>query len=458
MTTKILDGLRLGKVFAVAALGAGLLFTGCDTDELLEVVDSENVTPATLDNPDLIDVVYAGAIGEFTTAYAGSGGDAFLSSVGVFTDEFFSTGTFSTRTATDRRNQFIPDDGNLTDGAYINLHQARHALRDATERIEEWEGTTDPYYQELKALEGYTVLTLAEGYCGPLPFSQLEEDGSFSYGEPISIDAALDMAIGMFQAAGSSSLTSVARGRALLSKGEYAAAGAAVSGVPTSFVYFIPHSVNGDRNALYSLQGNGRYSLSDMEGGNASGLPFRSANDPRVPWYRDPTQPDGFDEDFPLYKSKRHYAFDAPLPMASGVEARLIEAEAALATGNGVAMVGILNDLRADWLNLMLGMFPGADLDTGATLDPLTDPGDAAGRRDLLFYEKAFWLFGTGHRQGDMRRLVRDYGMNQADVYPSGAYHKGGDHGSDIVFPLEFDEEGNNPNYQHSLCNVQSGG
>jgi hypothetical protein len=456
MTTKILSGLRLGQVFGVAAMGTALLFAGCDTDQLLEVVDSENVTPATLDDPALINVIYAGAIGEFATAYAGSGGDAYLSSVAVFTDELFSTGTFGTRTATDRRNQYTPADGNLTDGAYINLHQARHALRDGSARVEGWEGTSHEYFQEMKALEGYTILTLAEGFCGPLPFSQMEEDGSFTYGVPISIDETLDLAISKFNAAGSSDLTSVGTARALLSKRDYSGAGAAVAGVPTSFVYHIPHSVNGDRNALYSLQGNGRYSLSDVEGGN--GLPFRSAMDPRVPWYRDPDQPDGFDEDFPLYKSKRHYAYDAPLPLATGVEARLIQAEAALAAGDGGAMVGYLNDLRADWENLMLGMFPGVELDAGATLDPLTDPGTADARRDLLFYEKAFWLFGTAHRQGDMRRLVRDYGVNQATIYPSGSYHKGGDHGSDIVFPLDFEEEGNNPNYEHSMCNVLSGG
>ena len=118
----------------------------------------------------------------------------------------------------------------------------------------------------------------------------------------------------------------------------------------------------------------------------------------------------------------------------------------------------ILNDLRTNWLTLMQGMFPDAVLDEAATLAPLVDPGDAAGRRDLLFSEKAFWLFGTGHRQGDMRRLVRQYGLSQAVVYPSDAYHKGGDHGTDVVFPLDFDEEGNNPNYQHSSCNVQSAG
>ena len=456
MTTKFFSALRLGRVFGVAVMGTALLFAGCDTDELLEVIDSENVTPTTLDDPALIDVVYAGAIGEFTTAYAGSGGDAYLSGVAVFTDETFSTGTFSTRTATDRRNQFVPDDGNLTDGAYINLHQARHALRDGSARIAEWESTAHPYYKEMKALEGYTFLTLAEGYCSPLPFSQLEEDGSFTYGDPVSLDAAFDLAIEKFTAANADNLSAVGKGRALLGKGEYAAAGAAVASVPTTYVYFITHSVNGDRNALYSLQGNGRYSVSDVEGG--TGLPFRSAMDPRVPWYRDPDQPDGFDEDYALYKSKRHYAYDAGIPLATGVEARLIQAEAALASGDGPGMIGYLNDLRADWYNLMLGMFPGADLDAAVNLPPLTDPGNAAARRDLLFYEKAFWLYGTGHRLGDMRRMVRQYSVDQATIFPSGAYHKGGNHGTDVVFPLDFDEEGNNPNYQHSLCNVSSAG
>ena len=456
MNTLIRNGLRLGQLFTATILGVVILLAGCDTDKLLEVVDSENVTPATLENPDLMDVIYAGAISEFTTAYAGSGGDAYLSSVGVFTDEFFSTGTFSTRTATDRRNQFVPDDGNLTDGAYVNLHQARHALRDGAARVAEWEGTSHEFFQEMKALEGFTILTLAEGYCSPLPFSQLEDDGSFTFGEPVSLDEALDMAIAKFDESGFGSMAAVAKGRALLAKGQYSAAAAAVSGVPTDYVYFIYHSVNGDRNAMYSLQGNGRYSVSDVEGG--TGLPFRSAMDPRVPWYQDPDQPNGFDEDFALYKSKRHYAFDAPIPLATGVEARLIEAEAALTSGDGAGMIGYLNELRADWFDLMTGMFPGAELDATATLSPLTDPGDEAGRRSLLFYEKAFWLFGTGHRQGDLRRLVRQYGVNQADIYPSGAYHKGGSHGSDVVFPLDFDEEGNNPYYQHSMCNVQSAG
>jgi len=45
-----------------------------------------------------------------------------------------------------------------------------------------------------------------------------------------------------------------------------------------------------------------------------------------------------------------------------------------------------------------------------AELAALTDPGTAEARVDLLFRERAFWFFLTGHRQGDLRRLIRQYG------------------------------------------------
>jgi hypothetical protein len=36
-----------------------------------------------------------------------------------------------------------------------------------------------------------------------------------------------------------------------------------------------------------------------------------------------------------------------------------------------------------------------------------TDPGTANARVDLMFRERAFSLFGTSHRVGDLRRLSR---------------------------------------------------
>lgn len=56
---------------------------------------------------------------------------------------------------------------------------------------------------------------------------------------------------------------------------------------------------------------------------------------------------------------------------------------------------------------------------------PLTDPGTDAERVSLLFRERAFWLYGTGSRLGDMRRLITRYGTDGFTVntvYPTGSY------------------------------------
>ena len=66
---------------------------------------------------------------------------------------------------------------------------------------------------------------------------------------------------------------------------------------------------------------------------------------------------------------------------------------------------------------------------------------------DLLFKERAYWLYLTAHRTGDQRRLVRQYGRSIASVYPSGPYFKGGSYGTDYVLPVSADER-NNPNFQ----------
>ncbi|HZD04629.1 MAG TPA: hypothetical protein VE173_06920, partial [Longimicrobiales bacterium] len=352
--TGTIHGLRLGRAAGAALLGLALLFAGCDTDKLLEVKDPDTVNPGTLDDPTLMDVVFTGALGEFTNAW--DNGDAMVAVTAVMTDETFSSGTFPTRTATDRRNQYTAADGNTSDGIYVNFHQARYAAKDAARKIADWEGTSHAYYKELKALEAYTYVGLGEAFCSPIPFSEVE-GGDFVYSEPLSLDQIFTTAAGIFDEAGGTNLAKVGKGRALLNMGEYAAATSAVAGVPTDFVYWVHHSENAVNNALYSLQGNGRYSVSDAEGGN--GLPFRSAMDPRVPWYQDPDQMWGFDAAYPLYKSKRHYAYAAPVPLATGVEARLIEAEAALQANDISAWLSKLNALRANVGDLMKGMYPG---------------------------------------------------------------------------------------------------
>ena len=70
--------------------------------------------------------------------------------------------------------------------------------------------------------------------------------------------------------------------------------------------------------------------------------------------------------------------------------------------------------------------------------------------RKFHFDERAFWLYSTGHRQGDLRRLARVYGEQLSNVFPSGAYFKGGEYSSEVTFPIP-QSEANNPNYQGCL-------
>jgi hypothetical protein len=80
-----------------------------------------------------------------------------------------------------------------------------------------------------------------------------------------------------------------------------------------------------------------------------------------------------------------------------------------------------------------------------AGLAPLAEPGSDTARVSLLFRERAFWLFLTGHRQGDLRRLVRQYHRPQAAVYPVGTGTYGGTSRQAVDMPIPWKERERNP-------------
>ena len=281
---------------------------------------------------------------------------------------------------------------------------------------------------------------MGEFFCNGIPFSEVTGD-QIIYGNPVSYDSATKRAVthadsAIATAIGTTAdtariknLARVIKGRALLNLNQPAAAAAAVAGVPDNFVYLSQHSVNSTDNVLW-LQGISlrRYVMGDREGTN--GLNFIGANDPRLPTAI-PALPNSFDntlQNVPaptLWNSR-----DSSVVIASGIEARMIEAEAAFRAGDVATFITKLNAARA----------------TKAGLAPLVDPGSDDARVDLLFRERAFWLFSTGHRLGDLRRLIRQYGRGSETVFPTGAWFKGGVYGTDVNFPVPFSEN-NNPNF-----------
>src|SRR5260221_6861669 len=125
-------------------------------------------------------------------------------------------------------------------------------------------------YPEILALGGLAYVLFAENYCAAVPASTLAADGSLVFGPPLSTNQLLDSAISKanqaLAVAGApltgtvKSLAPIVQGRALLDKGDYPGATAAVAGVATSFQYNYIHSETSGR------QNNGTWSLTQSVG------------------------------------------------------------------------------------------------------------------------------------------------------------------------------------------------
>jgi hypothetical protein len=369
---------------------------------------------------------------------------------GLFTDEFFFTETFPTRVQVDRRS--IDPNNSTMSNIYFEVQRARQSTFRAESAYAAL-APTDSLYSEALSLEGYSWLLIAEAYCSGVGITKMDANSQIVPGQPLTTQQMLDSALDRFTKAltvaktsKSSYLANLARvgtARALIFKGNanLAAAADTVAAVPANFSYLIFSSSNTTRqnNGVFELQWNeGRWTQSNREG--IVGLPFRN-NDPRTPFA---DLGAGFDGVHEVFGTLKYPSRDASTVLADYTEAQLIIAENQLATnyaGPG-GTLEILNNLRAS-----IGMAP------------LTPAPDAPSQLLQLFTERAYWLYATAHRLGDLRRLIRPapagYGLAQNSVWPNGGYTGGrgggGVYGTDVNFPIPLDEINANPNVKGCL-------
>jgi hypothetical protein len=316
---------------------------------------------------------------------------------------------------------------------------------------------------------GFMEMSLAENYCNGIPLGRTKS-GEVTLGPPLTnlqvfdsslkhLDSALTLlgtradanAVFVRQA------TLILKARVLVAKGDFTAAAALVpvATVPTSYQYLFTTSPgtnggledNGHWNVQFSTH---RMTVADsfdlvnnQPNRIFNALPFASANDPRVPVVRTiPTQAE--DGLTPFYQQQLWNGRDDPIPMVSGIDARLIEAEARLNANDFAGMMTILNALRTTSQRIgakTIAVMP-ALTTTPATKDAATT---------LFFREKGFWTFGRGQRVSDLRRLMRQYGRPEDQVWPKGVYSFGGSasgvYGTDVNFPVP-DGELINPDFK----------
>ena len=429
-------------LLAVAIVAAA---SGCSLDDLLSVDDPDVATPGSLTGEDALPVLLAGALGDFQLALTGDNAgvtEGLINLGGLLADEFTSAESFPTRVPIDRRDISIVNASLNT--VYSYAHRARAAAELSAIRHQQFAPNTAGHALSL-AVAGYSYILLGEHFCSGVPVSTLTDAGGTEFGPPLTTEQLFTEAIERFDAAIAAAaddspelyLATVGKARALLNLDRPADAAAITAIVPDAFVFAVEHSDNTARQengvfAYVNIQE--RWSVANNEGG--SGLPFRTAADARVMFELDPANGVGFDGVTPMFHQLKYPDRDADVVLASGREARLIEAEALLAAGNVDGWLGKLNALR-----------------TAAGLGALSDPGTQAAREDLMFRERAFWLWLTGHRLGDLRRLMRQYNRTAASVFPTGGYSQGGTYGDDVSLPIPF-EELNNPLAQECDASV----
>ena len=443
------------RTLALAALLPALACS--NVDNILDVSDPDIIDPRNVSTPAGANAVRLGTLSRFIGATSGdnggSSGETLWMYSGLLADEFRSGDTFNQRDQTDQR-VITYENANIENG-YIYAHRARVSAIQALAAMREFvPDAPTAQLAELYLVQAYTENMLGEMFCSGVPFSSVV-GGVEEYGQQLTTaetferalahaDSGLALVTGTTAADGKvRHALSVTKGRILVNLERYADAAAAVAEVPPGYAYVNEHSETTRDNVIWDLVNNGRrYVVADGEGTN--GIDFARAADPRLPICvggSDECRAVGVTNSRPfdsnlaitMYAQLKWPERGADAAVADYAEAQLIVAEAQLAAGDAAGARTTLNALRA-----------------AEGLEPL-DAVDV----DVLFEERAFWLFGTGHRLGDLRRLVRQYDRNAESVFPTGAYFKGGTYGTQTSFPIPQAEE-NNPNIgrgtQDQIC------
>jgi hypothetical protein len=457
---KLRDGAARTATAAVVAAGS-LLLGACNVkQELLAPQQPGVISPGSVANTAAADALYVGALGRWKNAMNGNGGntEAIWNWEALFTDELQSSDTFSQRNDADQR-QLQTNDGVLTP-IYQNAQQARGRARDAILSLIAYDASAvgKQHVGEMYLQMGYIEAIMSEAFCNGIPFGETL-NGVPQYTQPLT-DAdgfklaltRLDTALTYLTATDAATVTLknavlIERGRIKIDMGDFAGAATETASVPTSYQYNWDYSQTTFDNEWWVMGPSvKRYTAGDSTGRAGqifNAIPFARLNDPRVSITDTHTTSEDNTTDF---VQVNNWGRDDPIPVLSGIDARLVEAEAKLNAHDLAGMTTILNALRT--APQTLGIFK------VAAMTALPAPADQASATDLFFREKALWQFERGWRMGDLRRLVRQYGRTQDKVFPSGTFVRNGTpsgpFGSQVAFPVP-DQELNNPNFHGCL-------
>jgi hypothetical protein len=411
----------LGIAAATVAIGA------CDSGLDPEAPGVVPVPPK--HDPAQAAELVAGAVADFECALG-----AYIVIGGLLGEELIEATETPDRWAYDRRDVQggewrYSTSGCESLGVYSPLSTARRHAEEALASLEAWTDEQMPaganrtaLIAQAAAYAGYSYVLLGEGFCSaavengpemfPADFFRLAEQrfgraiAAATAGSGALMDSIRYMAI-------------VGRARVRLNGGNLVDAAADAMLVPTSFLR------SATAAAAPASRQNRVFEQNSHTQSVSVGPSYRNVTVPAVAHGTQFNSPDRrLDvvdsqrtavDGTRLWEQRKYRGLDAPLPIANGAEARLIEAEVALRLGSLVRAADILYSLRA-------AAAPWSGRGGESTVEGLTA---------LLIDERRRELFLEGHRLYDVRRFNLELQPATGTAYP-----KGGVYGNTRCLPM----------------------
>ena len=397
---------------------------GCgDTvDRLLTATTPSRLGEDSFLVPQNAPLLVASAVADFECAFG-----AYVVTSGLAAGELVDVSQTASRFNYDRRD-VQPADAHYSTfgcaaiGIYTPLSTARYTADQALTRLTGWTDAEVPNRTRLRATAalyaGLSYMLLAEGFCsaavalGPeLTTTQLLDSAEARFTTALSLVQPADSLLRYGALVG--------RARVRLGKGNRTGAAEDAAPVPVGFVLNATADNNsGRRNNRVFDQNNTVSAVTVAE--PYRNLTVAGAPDPRVR-VTDVGRLGG-DQINRLFTQTKYASLTAPLPIVTGVEARLILAEAQ----GGATGAATLNALRAR---------------AGVGLPALT-AAEVANFQATVFEERRRELFLQGTRWFDMRR-----GNLPQVPTPGTQYPKGGSYGTQRCWPLPDVERAANPSF-----------
>jgi hypothetical protein len=406
--------------FVLLAVGAACSGTA---DKLLTVTTPSRLQDEQFLVPQNASLIVASAVTDFECALG-----SYVVASGLAAGELTDASQTASRWAYDRRD-VLPGDAQYSTstcvslGVYTPISTARFTNDQALSKLDSWTDAQVPNRSKLLGTAalyaGYSYVLLAEGFCtaavnvGPeLSTTQLLD----------SAEARFTRAITLAQSTNDQTVLNAAyvgRARVRLDKGNKTGAADDAGKVPLSFALNASADVTSGRrnNRIYAENNSGANGVTVAVA--YRNLTVNGVPDPRVKVV-DNNRPNG-DQVNRWWVQQKYGSLTAPTPIATGVEAQLILAEAQ----GGTQGTTILNNLRAR---------PGVGL-------PALTPAEVASFQNTILTERARELFLQGNRWFDERRASIPQTPTQGTPYP-----KGGQYGSQRCWPLPDVERAANPN------------